>query len=69
MQEVEDNDLVVDAEKHEDETDADPAMQKVQGNDFVVGADPGNKISSPSQYPSMRKMISTANYSRATCVG
>jgi hypothetical protein len=69
MQEVEDNDLVVDAEKHEDETDADPAMQKVQGNEFVVGADPGNTISSPSQYPSMRKMISTATYSRTTCVG
>jgi len=41
-QEVEDNDLVVDAVKHEDEKEADPVMQEVDGNDFVVRADPGN---------------------------
>jgi hypothetical protein len=28
--------------KHEDEKEADPSTQKVQDNDFVVGADPGN---------------------------
>jgi hypothetical protein len=28
--------------KDEDEQKADPATQKVQDNDFVVGADPGN---------------------------
>jgi len=27
--------------KHEDEKEADPSTQKVQDNDFVVGADPG----------------------------
>jgi hypothetical protein len=42
MQEVEDNDLVVDATKHEDNNKAAPATQKVQDIDFVVGAYPGN---------------------------
>jgi hypothetical protein len=41
-QEVEDNDLVVDAVKHEENKQADPETQKVHNNDFVVGADPGN---------------------------
>jgi len=41
-QEVQDNDLVVDAAKHEEKKDSDPATQKVQDNDFVVGADPGS---------------------------
>jgi len=31
--------------KHEDEKEADPATQKVQDNDFVVGADPGAQVS------------------------
>ena len=41
-QEVENNDLVVDAAKHEDEKEAGPETQKVQNNDLVVDADPGN---------------------------
>jgi len=41
-QEVEENDLVVDVAKHEGKKEADPTMQKVQENDFVVGVDPGN---------------------------
>jgi len=41
-QEVENNDLVVDAAKHEDKKEAGPETQKVQNNDLVVDADPGN---------------------------
>ena len=37
-QEVQDNDLVVDAARHEDEKKADPVMQEVEGNDLVVRA-------------------------------
>ena len=38
MQEVEDNDLVVDAARHEDEKEAHPATQETEDNDFVVDA-------------------------------
>jgi len=37
-QEVENNELVVDAVKDQDEKGAEPATQKVQDNDLVVGA-------------------------------
>jgi hypothetical protein len=39
---VEGNDFIVDAVKNEEKKAAGPATQKVQDNDFVVGADPGN---------------------------
>jgi hypothetical protein len=42
MQEVQDNVHVVYVTKDEDEKEADPETRKVQDNDFVVGADPGN---------------------------
>jgi hypothetical protein len=39
---VEGNDFIVDAVKNAEKKAAGPATQKVQDNDFVVGADPGN---------------------------
>jgi len=39
---VQDNDLVVGAAEHEDEKEAGLEKQKVQDDDFVVGADPRN---------------------------
>jgi len=67
-QEVEDNDLVVDAVKQEDEKEAGPATQKVQGNDFVVGADPENTSIITIAQRSVRKIVLTATYVRKTCV-
>jgi len=42
MQELRGNDLIVDAAKHEENKKAGSEKQKVQDNDFAVGADPGN---------------------------
>jgi hypothetical protein len=63
--------------KHEDEKEAGPATQKVQDNDFVVGADPGNTniitIAAPKRAEDgtdgnlLQKDMRLLRFSRAKC--
>jgi len=53
--------------KHEENKEAGSTKQEVQEDDCAVGADPGTRISYPSQHPSVRKTVSTATYATMTC--
>jgi hypothetical protein len=54
--------------KQEEKREAGLGAQKVQGNDFVVGADPENTSIITIAQRSVRKIVLTATYVRKTCV-